>query len=126
MGSPFGSGFILDARVERTTTTHVIKNVPPIITLTLFVALAIYPGLELLAAAMAENTSGAPFPKARSVTPARESLQPNLVVIVSRDGDKYISAVEAKLYIAINIKSRPIGEKAITIPVSPNAWWKSQ
>jgi len=111
----------VDALVESTTTTQVMKNVPPIITLTLLVALATYPGLLLFAAAIAEKTSGAPFPKARSVTPASESLHPNLVVMVSKDGDKYISAVEARLYIAMKTNRSPIGTNAITIPVLPKA-----
>ena len=52
-------------------------------------------------AEMAEKTSGPPFPRANNVTPARLSEQENLSEIVSSAGDKYASAVEAKLYIAI-------------------------
>ena len=51
-------------------------------------------------AEIAENTSGAPFPKARRVTPAKDSDILNLKVSCSSDGDKYMSAVELILYIS--------------------------
>lgn len=50
-----------------------------------------------------ENTSGAPFPKASKVTPARDSGILNLTVMNSRAGDRYSSAVELMRY--INIKN---------------------
>lgn len=39
-------------------------------------------------AAMAENTSGAPFPSANKVTPARDSLQESFSEIASKDGER--------------------------------------
>ena len=39
-------------------------------------------------------TSGAPFPNARKVTPAKDSEMCSLVAKVSKAGDKYSSAVE--------------------------------
>lgn len=53
----------------------------------------------------AANTSGAPLPSASKVTPARLSEQLNLSEIVSKAGERYVSAVEAKLYMAIPKKS---------------------
>lgn len=47
-------------------------------------------------AAMDVNTSGAPFPKARNVTPASDSEKPNLLVMNSSDGERYSSAVVAR------------------------------
>ena len=45
--------------------------------------------LLVLAAAMAEKTSGAPFPNASRVTPANDSESPNFLLSASKDGDKY-------------------------------------
>lgn len=47
------------------------------------------------------NTSGAPLPKARSVTPAMDSESPHVTVMRSRLGERYRSAVDARLYIAM-------------------------
>ena len=41
----------------------------------------------------AENISDAPFPNARSVTPATDSEHENLFDIASKDGDKWWSAI---------------------------------
>lgn len=46
-----------------------------------------------------EKTSGAPFPKARRVTPASDSGILNFTVINSSAGDKYSSAVVLMRYI---------------------------
>ena len=63
--------------------------------------------IELIAlsspAEIDENTSGAPFPNARSVTPAKDSGMPNFTVKNSSAGDRYSSAVELILY--MNIKN---------------------
>lgn len=40
-------------------------------------------------AAKAANTSGAPLPNAKSVTPAKDSEQPNFSDIASKAGDRY-------------------------------------
>ena len=40
-------------------------------------------------AATAEKTSGAPFPRARRVTPARDSLHENLIETASKHGERY-------------------------------------
>lgn len=40
-------------------------------------------------AAIAAKTSGAPFPKAKRVTPARDSEQENLSEIASKAGERY-------------------------------------
>ena len=45
-------------------------------------------GLAFVTAEMAEKTSGAPFPNASKVTPARDSDKPNFIVMNSKDGDK--------------------------------------
>lgn len=59
-----------DALVAIVITQHVMKKVPPYNTLMLKLASAdVAPSI----AARPENTSGAPFPKARSVTPASDS-----------------------------------------------------
>ena len=48
-------------------------------------------------AAIDEKMSGAPLPRARSVTPASDSDNLNLIVTNSRAGDRYKSAVDARL-----------------------------
>jgi hypothetical protein len=58
-----------------------------------------------------ENTSGAPFPNANNVTPARDSEIPNFKVKYSSAGDKYSSAVDDKLYIRTNKAKTAIGTK---------------
>lgn len=45
---------------------------------------------------MAEKISGAPFPKASRVTPASDSDIPDLIVSLSRAGERYSSAVSLK------------------------------
>ena len=84
---PFTSGFKLEANVDNETTTHEIKKVPPTKMLTLFVAFWL-PSSAGPTDAIDENTSGAPFPNASKVTPARESDRPNLTVIYSKEGLK--------------------------------------
>ena len=62
-------------------------------------------------AEMAANTSGAPFPRARSVTPARDSEHDNFSEIASRAGERYKSAVEPRLYMARAKKINNSGRK---------------
>ena len=62
-------------------------------------------------AAMAEKTSGAPLPRARRVTPAKDSEQDSLSEIRSRAGERYESAVDPKLYIAIT-RNKILNNKA--------------
>ena len=71
-------------------------------------------------AAIDVNTSGAPLPKARNVTPASDSENPNLFVINSRDGERYSSAVVAKLYKSTNPRIITKGMKAQILPFSEN------
>lgn len=52
-----------------------------------------------LLSANAEKISDAPFPNARSVTPATDSEHENLLEIASKDGDKWWSAVSPNTYI---------------------------
>lgn len=74
---------------EKATTTLDTNKVPPSIIDTLFVASRVPSPLFDDAAAIEENTSGAPFPSARRVTPARESDSLKVDVIVSRAGERY-------------------------------------
>ena len=67
-----------------------------------------------------ENTSGAPLPKARNVTPANDSEILNLSVIYSSEGLRYSSAVDERIYMNNKSKTIPTGHIAIFIPVSPN------
>ena len=55
-------------------------------------------------AAIAENTSGAPLPKASSVTPANDSEHLNLSEMASKAGDRYESDVEPKVHTPIESK----------------------
>jgi len=71
-----------------------------------------------------ENTSGAPFPNARKVTPANDSDILNLSVMYSRDGLRYSSAVDERIYISKNRKVSPTGHIANCIPNSPNHFQK--
>lgn len=48
-------------------------------------------------AAIEENMSGAPLPRAKRVTPANDSDILNLMVTNSSAGDRYRSAVDARL-----------------------------
>jgi len=66
-------------------------------------------GVDELAAAIEEKTSGAPLPNAIRVTPASDSDILNLLTIYSMEVDKYSSEVDAKLYIEMKSKSNPIG-----------------
>ena len=88
IGFPVSSSLRLATLEQSTVTMQVITKVPPRITLKLLVASLPSSGSPPVAAAIAEKTSGAPFPKARKVTPASESLSPNFVVIVSRAGER--------------------------------------
>jgi hypothetical protein len=83
------------AHVINNITTEDKKAEAPIKVLTAFIA-------SLFDAFIDENTSGAPFPNANSVTPASDSDIPNLIVKYSRDGDRYSSAVDDNKYIRIN------------------------
>ena len=76
------------ARVDNRTTTVEMNNADPVRALMLSRVACLSSGLALDTADMAENTSGAPLPKARRVTPAKDSDKPNLMVINSKDGDK--------------------------------------
>lgn len=66
-------------------------------------------GVDESAAEIEEKTSGAPLPNAIKVTPASDSDILNLLTIYSMEGDKYSSAVDAKLYIKMKSKSNPTG-----------------
>jgi len=72
------------------------------------------------AAEIAANTSGAPFPRANSVTPANDSESYSFSVRYSSDGDRYSSAVDESVYMRMIIKSAPTGTMAMTFPESPN------
>lgn len=126
IGFPFGSGLMFVALAVRNMTTVQIKKVPPI---------KIHTGWfaskeELLsgspAAAIDPKTSGAPFPNAKRVTPANDSLQLSLSVINSKHGERYASAVSESKYIPMKIRSPPTNTKAIYMPVSPNSSEKLQ
>ena len=73
-----------------------------------------------------ENTSGAPLPKAKNVTPANDSEIQNRSVIYSSEGLRYSSAVEERMYISNISKIIPTGHIANIIPVSPNQPQKQQ
>jgi len=125
-GSPFGSGFMLVALVVKKQTTVQIKNVPPNKIHTGSFAsgarvLALYSAAEIEL-----NTSGAPLPKARSVTPPNDSLQLNTVTMDSKLGERYASAVSESKYIPRKTKNPPIITKAINLPTLPKASVKVQ
>ena len=112
IGGPFGSGLIFEARVDKNITTELMKNVPPTtIDIDLVADKIEFESLSF-APAIAEKTSGAPFPNASNVTPAKESDNLNRLVIVSSAGERYSSAVDANVYIPINIRRAPTGMKA--------------
>lgn len=77
----------------------VMKKVPPNTTATLLVASKGWSLFFVSAAAIDENTSGAPLPNASKVTPAKEFDKLNLKVKVSKAGDKKSSAVDASMCI---------------------------
>ena len=79
IGGPLGSGFKFDAYVDIDATTVDIKSVPPMIKLIEVEASYIY--AESSEAANEANKSGAPFPKARRVTPAKDSGIENLTTM---------------------------------------------
>ena len=115
------SGF--EAKTVRAVTTVEMKTAEPTRALMERSSFSVSWSPELdpdWAAAIAEKTSGAPFPKARRVTPASDSDSLNFMTIYSSEGDKYSSAVEARLYIRTYIRKAPTGTIAIFIPVSPN------
>jgi len=72
--------------------------------------------------AIEENTSGAPLPNAKNVTPASDSLILNLTVIYSRLGERYSSAVDARLYMKTKIIINPIGVNTMYFPTFPIGW----
>ena len=77
-------------------------------------------GVEESAAEIEEKTSGAPLPNAIKVTPASDSDILNLLTIYSMEGDKYSSAVDAKLYIKMKSKINPTGINSTyfqTVPI---------
>ena len=76
-------------------------------------------GVEESAADIEEKTSGAPLPKAINVTPASDSDILNLLTIYSMEGDKYSSAVEAKLYMKIKSKINPTGTNSTYFQAPP-------
>ena len=69
--------------------------------------------------AIEEKTSGAPFPNAKNVTPANDSLILNLTVMYSRLGERYSSAVDARLYMKTKIIINPIGMNTKYLPTLP-------
>lgn len=88
-------------------TTHVMKRAEPARALTWrLTAASVLPPADMDA-----NTSGAPLPRAKSVTPARDSEQLSLSEITSKAGDKYKSAVDPRLYIAAIKASKITGVK---------------
>jgi len=89
----------LAARVERTTTTVVTKRVPPIMILIDLVKSYTCP-VWLPVAANEVNKSAAPFPNAKNVTPASDCGILKCVVIKSKLGLKYSSAVVCSTNIA--------------------------
>ena len=91
----FGS----DAFTARYITTVVMKKALPMRALTESM-MSPFPS-ESPPAAIAEKTSGAPFPRASRVTPAKDSEQDSLSEMRSRAGERYESAVDPRLYIAI-------------------------
>ena len=76
-------------------------------------------GVDDSAADIEEKTSGAPLPNAIRVTPASDSDILNLVTINSIEGDKYSSAVDAKLYIKMKSNSSPIGINSTYLQTGP-------
>ena len=92
---PLGSGLRFDTDVEADTTMQVTKKVPPR-RMEIDLVASGSDAVPAEAAAIALKTSGAPFPKANSVTPASESERPQAIVRCSRAGDRYSSAVEAR------------------------------
>ena len=87
IGFPFLSGFKFEAFVLMAVTTVEMNNVPPKIRLMEVVPSITSPSLPELAANEAKK-SGAPFPKARRVTPANDSGILNLVVIKAKLGER--------------------------------------
>lgn len=72
------------------------------------------------AAEMAAKTSGAPFPSASKVTPARDSEKCKRSEMCSKAGDRYKSAVEPKLYMAIAKNKNKTGKKNHFLPDEQN------
>lgn len=71
-----------DTNIPPPTKEPTAKNIPP---------------LELPEADSEDMTSGAPFPRAKSVTPARDSENRRMVANFSNAGDKNPSAVEPNI-----------------------------
>ena len=55
------------------------------------------PPFSLPAAESEEITSGAPFPRARRVTPANDSEIPSVEAIFSKEGERNASAVDPRI-----------------------------
>jgi hypothetical protein len=108
----FRSGF--DAKVDIVTTTVVMKSDEPRRGLIVVTASSLPADIEV-------KRSGAPFPKARIVTPAKDSEMPKVTVMYSRDGDRYSSAVVERHLMKMNIMNMPTGKKT-SILISPKAW----
>ena len=100
--------FPLEAFTLKYMTTHVIKRAEPDRALTISKRSL---GSPPPPAEMAANTSGAPFPRARSVTPARDSEHDSFSEMASRAGERYKSAVEPRLYMARAKKINTSGRK---------------
>lgn len=98
-------------------TTQVMKRADPERALTISKRSSGFPPPP---AEMAANTSGAPFPRARSVTPARDSEHESFSEIASNAGERYKSAVEPRLYMAKAKKIKTSGRKIQNLPSSQN------
>jgi hypothetical protein len=98
----------LEAFTLKYMTTQVIKRAEPDRALTISKRSL---GSPPPPAEMAANTSGAPFPRARSVTPARDSEHDSFSEMASRAGERYKSAVEPRLYMARAKKINTSGRK---------------
>ena len=63
-----------------------------------------------------DNTSGAPFANAKSVTPAKASLKLNFFDSYSKDGVKYSSAVDPRSKKHMKMQKMQIGIKYKRFP----------
>ena len=82
------SGYGVPAKVVRAITTVQMKKVPPTNMQTALFASRPDESSPAPAAAMEPKTSGAPFPKASKVTPAKDSGMLNLSTKNSRHGER--------------------------------------
>ena len=118
--SSFFSGLAL---ITSIMTQQEIKNTAPNRLLIIKVIVSgVVPPAEIAA-----KQSGAPLPRASSVTPARLSEQPSFTEMVSSAGERYMSAVEPRVYIAITrqISANGTNKSVFSVP-SPNALSNSQ